>query len=399
MLILMLSSATTIAESLPNNAMIYEHPTDPLVVYSFTPLADGSIVLAGQLRHAGQYRDMPDHVGYEHKEMEVLNDAAAVCLAPDGTKRWEIRLADPQAENNFYCRGILPDGRLLMRFAAFDSTSFGSHNFIVNQDGVVEEMLPTSKIAETASPLGITVMPGGYLTDGARYVDAIYGTDYPSSIIMRDFDGNELWRYDYRGDAIYEHIGSITERPDGFIICGESEEWDINAKRVSWIAKLDRDGEVLWHTTYPTLSFGLSFPCFLEDGGMIFTGYYDPGHPALIKLDDNGKLVWSIPIDDLVGIGGVTTVGDGYVLTGTMDVDAMIHDYLLLYVDAEGKTIGTLPITGDGGLVPWWPQLLKDENGDIYVYANLAEPDNAETRMSGDVKKFFYAKIDEDSFR
>ena len=387
-----------IGESLPDHAVIYEHPNDPMNVYSFTPLEDGSIVLAGQLRHHGQYRDMPENTGYEFKELEILNDAAAVYLAPDGTKRWEIRLADPQAENMFYCQGLLPDGRLLMTFRAYDSKSFGSHHFIVSLDGVVEEMLPTKKISETTSPIGLTLMSEGFLSDGSRYVDDIYGTEYPTIIIMRDFELNELWRYDYSSDSTIGYIGSITERPDGYIIGGYGEERN-DGNPASFILKLNRNGELLWQSTEIPIGYDLCSPCFPEDGGMIFSGIDSPGHSSLIKLDDNGKLVWSIPIDEVRVISGATALGDGYVLTGNVSEDTMVHEYLLLYVDSEGKTIGSLPITGDGNLVPQWPELLKDESGNIFVYANLAEPDNVETRWSGDVKKFFYAKIDEDSFR
>jgi hypothetical protein len=230
-----------IGESLPNNAIIYEHPGDPMTVYTFTPLEDGSIVLAGQLRHKGQYREMPNNSHYEDKEMEILTDAIAVCLAPDGTIRWEIRLADPQAENHFYCQGVLPDGRLLMSFRVLDSASFGSHHFIVSQDGIVEEMLPTSKIAETASPHGIQLMSGGFMTDGSRYIDDIYdiyGTEYPTVIIMRDFDLNELWRYDYQqSDTYYSDIGYVVEVPDGYVFTYLDQD--------NVTVKLDHSGEVI----------------------------------------------------------------------------------------------------------------------------------------------------------
>ena len=399
------------ALTLPPDAKIYTNPNYPMMVNTLTPLPDGAFVLAGCIRHPGEYRDMPENISYEDKEEEILIDAAAVCLNPDGTKRWSLRLADPQAENWFACQGQMPDGRLLLTFRTADSNSFGSQHFIVGLDGIVEEMLPVRKLAEIVPPRSIQLMPSGYFCDGSLPVDDVFGEDYPRTIVMLDFDFNEMWRMDHQW-AYYNGI----ERPDGYFYLGgtigsEGAWYGYDDLALS-VCKIDRNGDKVWEfTEAPLPCFSFAWPLlFPPDGGVAFVGNYtpertpqsvNPNEPqpqTLTKLDENGNHLWSRAYDGL-WFGNAAVLGDGYVLCGQISTDAMDHDYILLHVDANGEVLGTLPIAGDDTLVPGAPSFITDEEGNVYVYASLAEPDDRINRRSGEVKSFFYAKIDENSFQ
>lgn len=408
LLLCFLLAAQASAERLPTGAQFYNGTTRPMQVSTLTPLPDGGVVLAGSIRHPGEYRDMPENLGYEYKEDEILVDAAAVCLEPDGTTRWSLRLADPQAENNFYCLGLMPDGRLLFGFGTADSKSFGSQHFIVGTDGIVEEMLSARKLAEIVPPRSLQLLPSGYLSDGNAPVDEVFGSDYPRAAVFLDFDFNELWRIDY-GDKPWGAYGMV-ERLDGYYLGGsfpvDNDHWALS------LLKLDRKGDILWEfTEEPVLANTFAWPLlFPPDGGVMFVGTYTPERTpensgvapspmTLTKLDENGKFLWSNVYEDIY-IGSAVALGDGYVLCAYPKSDSTSQEVTLLYTDAEGEILGKLPISGSEDRIPIGVGLVAGEDGSVYVYSNLAAPDYFKGGGPWpNVLGFFYAKIDETSFK
>lgn len=401
------------ALTLPENAMYYTNPKYPMWVGTFTFLSNGDMVLSGCIRHSGEYRDMPEEnfVTYESKEGEILVDAAVVCLKPDGTKRWSLRLGDPQAVNFFWCLGQMPDERLLFAFQANDSASFGSQHFIVGLDGIVEEMLPVRKLAEIVPPRAIELLPSGYFHWGGIPIDEVFGEDYPREMVMLDFDFNEIWRKPGAEDYNY----SVVEKPDGYYCYGgKTQEETYNSYTFALsVLKLDKEGNKVWEFTEEpvvclTFAECLMFP---EDGGLAFIGTYRPERTpenadrdvfpyTLTKLNADGTHQWSKVYED-VSLYDAAVWGDGYVLAAKLNPLNMDHHYMLLRVDKNGEVLGKMLIDGEDGdeMVPVNPSFATDAEGNVYVYAHLAGQDDPVTLYSGEVNSFFYAKLDESSFQ
>lgn len=402
LLVFCLLMAQANAESLPSNTQFYESSPYTLEVLTFTPLPDGAALLAGRMPHPGEHRDMPEHVNYESEAYEILVDAAAVCLEPDGTVRWTLRLADPQGDNSFRCLGLLPDGRLLISFGVNDSESFGSQHFIVGTDGIVEEMLPVRKIAEKMPPRALELMPGGYLWDASLPIDGIWGEAYPRATVIFDFDWNEIWRQEY-SSLLWQPV-PVIETPDGYLIGNSTFLDDRYSFMELSIQKLDRKGVSLWtYKEEPRRHGSISTLLAPPDGGVVFPfiseGENDTLIPTLKRLDENGNPLWAKTYGNITVIWGAAVLGDGFLLIGQTSQDNMVHEHLLLHLDGNGDVLAELPVTGIDGLLPVNPRFSVGPDGSVYLYSNLAEPDDIETRQSGAVKRFFYAKIDETTFQ
>ncbi|MDL2318271.1 hypothetical protein LJC74_04170 [Eubacteriales bacterium OttesenSCG-928-A19] len=392
------------AETLPPGTQLYEFKF-PFYTSSLVPLADGAVALFGNITHPGEYRDLPDFTGYENKEDEQLQDAYAVCLEPDGTARWSLRLGDPQAQNTFYGKGLMPDGRLLVSFIAYDTT-FGSQHFIIGQDGVVEDMLPARRIAESTSPLSLRLVSDGYLGGPEAPIDDIYGDDYPRELVKLDYDLNEQWRWN---DGQQGWVEGLEEGPDGFFYSNawSDDSWSSTGLR---IFKLNREGNVLWSFVEEPVP-GANAVYAMEpqaDGGVLFVSMYPPDRPAdtewqwptLTLLDADGQRTWSVGYGDRVRyIHDIAPLGDGYVLSGMVQDDAMASDYLLLYVDAEGTLLGELPVKGDGERMPKPPSLATGEDGAVYAYGMLHGPLDMENLRDGPILGTYYAELSVENFR
>lgn len=413
-------------ESLPPNIQYYTMKW-PFSVGQLTPLSDGSILLTGWITYPGLTRDLPDHIGYERAEDAQNYDAFAVCLGENGEEKWQMRLGDPQASNSFWCKGRMPDGRLLINLTANDGGEFGSQHFIVSQDGIVEEMLPAKQLAGHFAPRSLQLGQTGYYGGMYAPMDDIWGDDFPRVLKKLDYSLNELWRY----DGLKNPDGfdcEVIEGVDGStFVTGSWQPLETyqsgTGGHVVSVVKLSADGKVLWEFKDESndggfLSFGAALP--REDGGILLAGNFAPESqlaampegeplPTLTALSKDGQHQWTRVYKDIAYIGSVAPFGDGLLLSCSTSSYNMAQRHALLYVSMEdGEPLsGVLPVHGgkavEGsthGLAEWsmgnLPGLAPSPDGEMYVFGMMNDPMDWEERRDGDPRGFFYAKISVD---
>jgi len=117
-------------------------------------------------------------------------------------------------------------------------------------------------------------------------------------VIRTDSEGAVLWQKTYGGEL--NDIGNaiIQTQDDGFIICGETESFDVGNVDV-YLLKINGDGDVDWAKTYGGSDFesGKSIVESTEGGYMVagYTRSFGSGGEDfyLIKTDESGDLVWA----------------------------------------------------------------------------------------------------------
>lgn len=413
-------------EALPPNVRYFQMKW-PMHVGGLEPLPDGGVVLSGWLTYPGTERDL-DSIGYENPVDAQDYDGFAVRL-DGGRETWSLRLGDPQAINSMICRGLLPDGRLLMTLYGNDQETFGTQHYIVGQDGIVEEMLPAKKLAAYLPPKGIELTRSGYLGGGALGipVDNIFGENYPQDLVMLDFDLTERWRVEDIGTMM--GILYTAEAEDGSVFIARSDEHNTAAAPGQYgfaftLTKLSADGKTLW--TYedskadgPFLYGSEMLPT--RDGGVLMLGTYvaegeanvlpDRGAaPTLTAFDKDGKPQWTKDYGDVLSyVGSAIPFGEGLLISGATSIYHMAQQHALLYVSAEDGELLAPPMPvhgglsrepdgGEHGLAEWAmetvPGLAPTEDGGAYVYGMMNDPMDWENRTDGAPRMFFYAKVD-----
>ncbi|HEC88970.1 MAG TPA: hypothetical protein ENI44_00100, partial [Thermoplasmatales archaeon] len=157
------------------------------------------------------------------------------------------------------------------------------------------------KYDDTATSLDIT-NDGGYIIAGAtlsysqdvgRYLDGW--------VIKTDKDGNELWSKTF-GYPYHDLFDSVEQTNDGgYILAGFTEMNDHKAS--IWIVKIDSEGSRIWERilSEDVMSFGENIKQ-TADGGYIVTGVITAGgfigDIILLKLDENGEIIWSKIFDE-----------------------------------------------------------------------------------------------------
>jgi hypothetical protein len=131
---------------------------------------------------------------------------------------------------------------------------------------------------------GDGVKDDGYIIAGRTGPDGVYN-DYNAWILKIDRNGDVLWQTTYdRGNAS-DMASFIQQTTDGgYIVAGETNMFD------AWVLKLDRDGGVVWKTNYMGRATQVRQT---EDGGYIVVGATDQDKDVLVrKYDENGQNMW-----------------------------------------------------------------------------------------------------------
>lgn len=193
-------------------------------------------------------------------------------------------------------------------------------------------------------------------------------------------DGAELWSIVIDGDGT-DKVEQALATEDGWIVAGSSASSDLGdnwhggwydakePKTDGWVARLNRDGEVLWSRNYGGSDWD-SFHaiCDARDGGWVAAGntyssdgdvrgWHDSGdlftQPDgwLVHLDAAGDIVWQLALggsgyDELLG---VQAVPGGYIaagIAGSLDGDVSgplgpegDRDAWLVFVSMQGELV------------------------------------------------------------
>ncbi len=396
----------------PNDATeeeLYELLDGDLHATGLLPLDSGGILFTGNYTYRNQTMEKHFSSGFETLPQRM--DAYAIALDAEGKRLWSLRIGDPQSEvNSFQSAWRMDDGRILLRY--FNSIGdFGSHYFIVSQDGEVEEMLSTKKlrdagIADTARWFPEGILGGGYeVEDGA-----ISWMTENSALVLLDQDLNEKWRIEDELLLGGRYFSAARSTGDGFLLSGHTNQ---NESDHPAVIKVSLDGKIEWRYVGHKYAIGDVADIWpTPDGGALFISWCDPSVPTqsgemgsswLTKLNADGTHAWSKSFGEgngFTGFMGMYPLGDGFLLAGGVEADAP-NVGGLLYIDAEGNVLGQakveLPIQEEG----WYGamQLAGGPEGSVYVYGTqgyMGTDENGASVYGG--SRAYHVKVDESSF-
>lgn len=143
----------------------------------------------------------------------------------------------------------------------------------------------------------IRVSDGGYIICGSYATPTGGGFGvYEEMIIKIDSSGNPQWSYAI-DQSVYDELFAVVELSDAYFFAGILNE-------SMHVLKFDLNGSMIWNKKYYD-PFGFTSG-FIEmknsqDGNILLTGYALEDFPAsstmgymsLIKMDDNGNIIWS----------------------------------------------------------------------------------------------------------
>ncbi len=162
-------------------------------------------------------------------------------------------------------------------------------------------------------------------------------------VVKTDATGNEQWSRVYGGPG-WEYAHDVASTDDGgYIVTGYTSE---GAKDVL-VVKLDADGEVVWSQTYggDGVDVGMSV-AQVADGGYLVTGYttsFGAGQDDVyvLRLDAEGNTVWTQTLGGdgpEKGQSGMQTDDGGYIVVGaTGTFGSGNQDIYLIKLNATGE--------------------------------------------------------------
>lgn len=244
-----------------------------------------------------------------------------------------IKTFGSTGEDGGSCIIETPDGNFVMAGLAND-LPYPKINLLVKFDGngdTVWTKTVNYVLDEKAYNLKNTADGGILMTGEGKYcVNGNCGTD--GYLVKMDSDGEVLWSKGY-GSTYWDDITDAEELADGsWILSGETVSIGAGSYDM-FIMKVSATGDTLWHRAfggvgqdYCTSVMVCSDGNFLLTGAWRDTAQFMPSEPILIKVDQNGNILWAkeYELGTYVTIMDADEVSDGYVLmtlTGMMKVD------------------------------------------------------------------------------
>lgn len=352
------------------------------IMYGLTPMQQGGVLLTGSYEHFDQ--QIEDGIGYV--ETPPRTEAYAIALDAQGEHLWSMRIGDPQALENTFLGSRIADDQFSLMLSTRNG-NVGTHYFIVNAQGQVEDMLSTKALRDMDQLHTLLPCVGGYYAGG--YVHSV-GASQPMSTedhlmllnedLTIDFSVQnpyDTWAFLFcQGDGVY------AQGTDGDVLwAGEvgSFDWDMHAG----VARISHSGEVIFaYEGHPDSEGYTGGACFADDGDTLFTSYYDPRVKTeegalqegfLCRLNASGELVDVRSYREQWGIDRLHNIhpfGEGYVISGTV---AGGIEGAILYVDAQGEAIGMLameqlPERARGYVTT---RFVQSPEGELYAYGHV----------------------------
>jgi hypothetical protein len=218
--------------------------------------------------------------------------------------------------------------------------------------------------------------------------------------------GTVTWIRTYGGPR--SDVGhSVQQTADGGYIVGGTRHDTVGPDWSSvYLVRTDENGDTLWTKTIGG-AYSTEGNCVRQtsDGGLIVAGTtisVPGGNPAiyLVKTDANGNEAWSRTLgnpDNAVGHSVLETSDGGFVVVGSTYPAGHGVDVYLVRTDADGDTIWTKALGGEGD--DWAESVTLNEDGgftiagstqsfgagsyDVYLIRTAATGDTLWTRTFG----------------
>jgi hypothetical protein len=157
--------------------------------------------------------------------------------------------------------------------------------------------------------------------------------------------------HSYGGDNI-DQIAAILPTGDGGALLSGSTNSFSPTPLDAWLIKVDALGHVAWEMAYEDLEVATS-AVDMADGYLVSAGRVGAtvGELDLLRVDDNGALLWARRIDDAGGLGPsrtVATADGGFLVAGTRDITSSA-DFFAIRFDADGEVVWANTYGGTDG--------------------------------------------------
>ncbi|MHA1211511.1 MAG: hypothetical protein ACTSSH_03530, partial [Candidatus Heimdallarchaeota archaeon] len=193
---------------------------------------------------------------------------------------------------------------------------------------------------------------------------AVLGYTYNSShtnqvwLIRTNPAGIELWNQTYGDNTGYQRPEGLVECSDGgFGIIANTHTFGAGDAD-GWLIRTDASGNQLWNQTFGgTEADGTDFLMEMLDGGFTVSGStnsFDVGNGDawLIRVDENGTILWNFTIGDTNGNSATSFVyegGDTYTVVGnTLRFGEVLSDIWVFKVKIITTIITNTPPTETG---------------------------------------------------
>ncbi len=255
---------------------------------------------------------------------DAQGDMLIVRVGEDGQERWNhIRDLD---DGRGYLEHIIETDSATFITAGFNLQFEGNHEDFntaalhVDQNG---ELVWYREFGDGELYSVIELKSGEFLFAGS--------SEDQSCLICTDFNGNVIWD-DVYGDFRISVFYAMRETQGGVVVVGYC--WSGNGYNI-WVCKISFDGEVIWERIHNISDFDMGldvYACrddgFLIGGKTLQAGMNNPHRALILKIDDEGELIWS----------RVMTVNQGESYSECKSIIAMPNDDIVIV----GKTASSL---------------------------------------------------------
>ena len=315
---------------------------------SFLPVADGFVVVGMSSSYG---------LGDGGGNRDGSHDFLAVRLNKRGELLWATTIGGPEDERGSYSVQPTADKGFLLT-GTTRSFGAGKTDLFVVKLAANGEFVWSKAIGGAGSEGGMTTLQ---LDDGFIAIGDCdsFGAGKKDLLVVRlNQAGETLWAKTYGGSE--DDVGSgIARTAGGFIIGGTI--WSFGAGEAdSGLIKIDDQGNVLWAKTIGgERGEGVNWDGVrvTRDGGIAFgdktSSFGAQGNGALfgIKLDAQGNLEWSTMLDGPQEDAGWTMneTRDGFIAGGKLTFPEKGGDILFFKFDTTGQVVWTR-IFGEAGL-------------------------------------------------
>ncbi len=170
---------------------------------------------------------------------------------------------------------------------------------------------------------------------GGQFAQAGGGNTLKFGVLRTDSEGNLDWMRTYGNEEIFaDACFALIETKGGNILAAGRQSWDQGL--TGYAVLISGDGDVIWERYYP------GTPEIFAIREVENEGYVMAGHWNIMKIDQNGEIIWQRRYNQCHFKDMVSCGGEGFALvytTGYFDHSMIDTAIVLTRVDNEGEML------------------------------------------------------------